>query len=94
MAVTRAGNAIRMTADADTISHAVACNKVVVDNTHAVTTLHIRLRKASVAGNIFLEAHVPVATGTASFDIDLTASAAGIYLELVAGTGSVTLYSE
>lgn len=92
MAVTRAGNAIRMTANADVISHAVYCNKVVVDNTDAATTLHIRLRKAVVGGNIILEVHVPVAVGSFFAD-EVSFPASGVYLEIVAGTGSVTLLS-
>lgn len=92
MAVTRAGNAIKMTADGDTIAHAVFQNKAVIDNTGAATTLHIRLRKGSVTGNIILEAHVPVAVGT-FFAEEVSCPAAGIYLEIVAGTGSVTLLS-
>ncbi len=93
MAVTRAANAIRLDANGDTIAHAVHCSKVVVDNTHATTTFQIRLRKGVVGGNIIVEAHVPVAVGTLYLE-EINAPAAGIYLEIVAGTGSVTLLSE
>lgn len=90
MAVTRAGNAIRMAADGDIIAHAIYCNRAVV---YAATDLHIRLRKASVTGNILLEVTVP-ATQSLPVDVELSMPAVGTYLEIVSGTGSVTLYSE
>lgn len=91
MAVVRSANVISATANADVIAGPLRIEQVNI--AAGAGGLTVRLRKGSVSGAILLEAVVAAST-TQNLDSSLYVPAAGIYVEVVAGAGTVFLYSE
>lgn len=91
MAVTRAGNVIKLTADNDSVAEALSICSIKVRET-AGATATVTLKKGSTSGVVVWE-HALAANGQQFDEVEIRLPAAGIWLDL-SGAADVYLYLE